>query len=640
MRVIPVLATASLLTLLLTNCAPDQPNKTHEAAAVSHETYSAAQFYQTTSYRMGADGPYAFSAVTGDLLVSSDETGLYNAYRLNVNSGKMIALTQSSDRGIYVSSWFPNDDRFIYEQDGNGDELTHVFMKSLDQEVIDLTPGEGHKAGFAGWSTSGGSFYIYSNERDGGAFDIYQYSASDYTRSLLYENSESLSLGDISDDGRWVVCTRINSNADTDLFLVDLSADTRDLLNITPHEGNVKHRVMGFTPDNNQLVYSTNAFGEFDQAWSLQLDTGERQALITEDWDVVYLRYSPSGRYRVSALNNDARIDVTLTDLTTSRDVVLNNVSEGDLAQVRFNREESAIAFGLYRDTAPYDVYHMPLGNDATQLTRALNPAINSDVMVEGDVVRFGSYDGLQVPGILYKPREATVDRPAPALVWVHGGPGGQSRKVYSAVIQHLVNHGYAVYQINNRGSIGYGKTFYHLDDLKHGEADLGDVVASKAFLASHDWIDGERVGIIGESYGGYMVAAALAFAPEVFDVGIDIFGVTNWLRTLESIPVWWGDIRTSLYAELGDPATDADRLTAISPLFHAQNIVKPLLVVQGANDPRVLQVESDELVDEVRANNMPVEYVLFQDEGHGFKKRANRIIASEAYLSFLEKYL
>jgi dipeptidyl aminopeptidase/acylaminoacyl peptidase len=552
----------------------------------------------------------------------------------------MTVLTASSDRGVYVDSWFPNDDRFIYQQDGNGDELTHVFAMSPSGESTDLTPGEGHKAGFAGWSSDGSEFFIYSNERDGAAFDMYRYSAANYSRTMLYENTEGLDLGAISSDGRWVVYARNNSNADTDLFLIDVAASELELVNITPHEGNIEYSSMGFTPDSRQFIYSTNEFGEFSQAWTLSLDTGARQVLIAEDWDVMYVGYSPSGRYRVSGINNDARTVVTLEDLTTGRDIVLKNVPEGDLSQVRFNRDESAIAFGLYRDTAPYDVYHMPLNADATRLTRALNPVIESNVMVEGDVVRFASYDGLQVPGILYKPREASAESPVPALVWVHGGPGGQSRKGYSAVIQHLVNHGYAVYQINNRGSSGYGKTFFHLDDLKHGEADLGDVVASRAFLAAYEWIDGERVGIIGGSYGGYMVAAALAFEPESFEVGINIFGVTNWLRTLESIPPWWGAFRTSLYAELGDPATDTDRLTAISPLFHAQNIVKPLLVVQGANDPRVLQVESDELVEEVRANNIPVEYVLFADEGHGFRKRVNRITARDAYLSFLEQHL
>ena len=145
---------------------------------------------------------------------------------------------------------------------------------------------------------------------------------------------------------------------------------------------------------------------------------------------------------------------------------------------------------------------------------------------------------------------------------------------------------------------------------------------------------------MIGGSYGGYMVAAALAFEPEVFDVGINIFGVTNWERTLASIPPWWESFKEALYDEMGDPATDAERHRRISPLFHADNIVRPLLVVQGANDPRVLQVESDELVAAVRANDVPVEYVVFDDEGHGFRKRENRIAASEAYASFLERYL
>lgn len=630
--------------LSLTGCGSDDPGaKTAGGEASSdaaHQTYSAAEFFETTGYRMGGNSPFAFSATNGDLLVSSDKSGVYNAYRMNTETGQMTALTQSDDRGVYVDSWFPEDDRFIYQQDGNGDELTHVFVMAPDGAVTDLTPGQGHKAGFAGWSDDAESFFIYSNERDGEAFDMYRYNTSDYERSVLYENTEGLDLGAVSSDGRWVVYTRNNSNADTDLFLIDVTEEGLELVNITPHEGNVEYGAMGFTPDNSQFIYSTNEFGEFSQAWSLSMETGERSVVIADDWDVMYVSYSPSGRYRVSGVNNDASTEVTLTDLTTGESAIMDDVPAGDLAQIRFNRDESAVAFGLYRDTAPYDIYYMALGSEPQQLTNALNPAIDSEHMVEGEVVRFDSYDGLRIPGILYKPREASAENPAPALVWVHGGPGGQSRKGYSAMIQHLVNHGYAIYQINNRGSSGYGKTFYHLDDLKHGEADLGDVVASRGFLASYDWIDGDRVGIIGGSYGGYMVAAALAFEPESFEVGINIFGVTNWLRTLESIPPWWGAFRTALYAELGDPATDTDRLTAISPLFHADNIVKPLLVVQGANDPRVLQVESDEIVEAVRANDVPVEYVLFEDEGHGFRKRVNRITASEAYLQFLKQHL
>jgi dipeptidyl aminopeptidase/acylaminoacyl peptidase len=274
------------------------------------------------------------------------------------------------------------------------------------------------------------------------------------------------------------------------------------------------------------------------------------------------------------------------------------------------------------------------------QLTRALSTKIDRADLVEAEVVRFASYDGHEIPGVLYRPLDASPENKAPAMLWMHGGPGGQSRVGYSAAIQHLVNHGYAVFAVNNRGSSGYGKTFFHLDDRRHGEADLGDCVAARGYLESLDWVDGERVGIMGGSYGGYLVAAALAFQPEVFDVGIDIFGVTNWLRTLESIPPWWSAQRTMLYDEMGDPANDRERLQRISPLFHAANIVKPLLVVQGANDPRVLQVESDELVAAVKANGVPVEYVVFPDEGHGFSKKENQIAASQAYLEFLERHL
>jgi prolyl oligopeptidase len=227
-----------------------------------------------------------------------------------------------------------------------------------------------------------------------------------------------------------------------------------------------------------------------------------------------------------------------------------------------------------------------------------------------------------------------------PALLWIHGGPGGQSRTGYNPTIQHLVNHGIAVLAVNNRGSSGYGKTFNHMDDKKHGEVDLDDCVWAKKWLGEQSWCDGEHVGIMGGSYGGYMVLAALAYRPEEFTLGIDIFGVSNWLRTLESIPPWWASFRDSLYAEIGDPVADRERLTKQSPLFHADKIRRPLLVVQGANDPRVLKVESDEIVAACQRNKVPVEYLQFPDEGHGFQKKANRIAASEAFLSFAERYL
>jgi dipeptidyl aminopeptidase/acylaminoacyl peptidase len=274
------------------------------------------------------------------------------------------------------------------------------------------------------------------------------------------------------------------------------------------------------------------------------------------------------------------------------------------------------------------------------RLTRRLSKRIDENDLVTPEIVRFDSYDGMTIPGILYKPLTASKDAKVPALVYVHGGPGGQTRAAYNPLIQYLVNHGYAVYGINNRGSSGYGKTFFAMDDMKHGDADLDDCVASKRMLVDTGWVDPDRIGIIGGSYGGYMVCAALTFRPTAFDVGVDIFGVTNWVRTLRSIPPWWGAARDSLYAELGDPFEQEDYLTSISPLFHAENIVRPIMVLQGVNDPRVLKAESDEIVAAARANDVPVEYVVFDDEGHGFRKKANQIVGYRAIRTFLDAHL
>ena len=277
---------------------------------------------------------------------------------------------------------------------------------------------------------------------------------------------------------------------------------------------------------------------------------------------------------------------------------------------------------------------------DHRRLTTCLTEKIKAEYLVSSQVVRYPSFDKLKIPALLYKPHQASAQRKVPAIVYAHGGPGGQCRVGYDPTLQFLLNHGYAVLAVNNRGSSGYGKTFFHMDDRKHGDVDLKDIVHGRRYLESLDWIDDKRIAVMGGSYGGYLVCAALAFEPNVFDCGIDIFGVTNWVRTLESIPPWWTTMRAALFAELGDPTTDRERLQRISPLFHAKNICKPLLVVQGANDARVLKVESDEMVKAVAAQGVPVEYIVFPDEGHGFLRKENRIAATEAYLKFLDRHL
>jgi len=632
----------TMASLLLAGCGGSQATSQKSAevapapAPAAIRTYDARTFYENTALS-GA----SFSHDESRVLVTSDQSGVLNVHAQPVTGGAAVALTRSTGDSYSAISFFPHDDRFLYSADQGGNELDHVYVMQLDGTPRDLTPGDKLKAEFVDWSGDKKSFYLATNERDPQAFDLYRYRTDDYRRTRLFENKDRYTIGAVSPDGRWVALDKTRNNADSDIFLWDTKKPKVAPVKITPHEGDVQHATKAFSRDSKRLYYTTDGHGEFTQAWSCDLASRQHVVEIAADWDVLTVGFSESGRYRVSTTNEDARTVLSVLDAKSGQRLQLPRLPKGDITGVKFSPGETRMAFYVTTDRAPPNLYLLDLGAGThAQLSSTLNPAIDPEDLVDGRVIRYESFDRAAIPAILYQPRQASATSKVPALVWVHGGPGGQSRLGYSAVIQHLVNHGYAVLAVNNRGSSGYGKSFFHQDDRKHGEGDLQDCVQARTYLAGLDWVDGSRVGIIGGSYGGYMVLAALAFAPQAFDLGIDIFGVSNWQRTLESIPPWWGAFRDGLYAEMGDPAKDGERLHRISPLFHATNIKKPLLVVQGANDPRVLKVESDEIVEAVKKNQVPVEYLVFPDEGHGFEKKQNRIAASEAFLEFLQAHL
>ncbi len=612
-----------------------QPRTTESDKPAEVPRYPASAFHETVSH-FGS----SFSHDEDRILITSDESGIFNVYSQPFAGGELTQLTHSDTDSIRGVSWFPDDDRFLYSTDEGGNELNHLYVSEQDGNVVDLTPGEKLKASFAGWSGDKKSFYVRTNERDPATFDVYRYSVEDYARKRVFENDGRFFPGPVSDDGRWLALSEPISSADRNVWVADL--EDGSLTHVTPHQDDVSHGISTFTPNSRELYYSTDEHGEFTQVWSYDLESGERRLVAEADWDVWVVYFSEEGRYRVTVVNEDASTAVTVLDTETGETLSIPGLPPGDLAGLGISRSETRLAFYLTRDRAPANlwVHDLEAGGEARQLTRSLNPEIDRAHLVGSEVVRFPSWDELAIPAILWRPHGASAEKPVPAVVLVHGGPGGQSRRTYSANIQHLVNHRYAVLAVNNRGSSGYGKTFFHMDDRKHGDVDLKDCVAARGYLEGLDWVDSGRVAIMGGSYGGYMVGAALAFAPEAFDVGINIFGVMNWVRTLESMPAWWGAQREALFDELGNPAEDRERLERISPLFHTENIVRPLLVIQGANDPRVLQVESDEIVEKVKARGVPVDYVIFPDEGHGFKKRKNRITASERYVEFLDRHL
>jgi len=603
--------------------------------------YTIRQFMDIVQINGGS-----FSPDDTKVMINSKESGIFNAVAVDIQTGLQTPMTASTGNAIYGLSYFPGDERIIYTSDQGGNEINHLFVRNQDGSVIDLIQDSTAKAQFGGWSYSKKLLYYTSNSRDKKYFDLYSVQVPSgenkiYPSTLLYRNDKGLNPDVISNDDRYIALSESITTNNSNMYLLDTQSGKTQLL--SKHDGDVQYNPQYFSLDGKQLYYTTNEGSEFNYLASYDIASGEKMKVEEAPWDIMFANISRNGKYRYVAINNDARTELKLYDESAGgKQMIIQGIPDGDITGVNISDSERLMSFYVTSSKSPSNlfVYNFETG-EVKQLTNTMSAEINPDDLVAGEVVRFKSFDGMEIPCLLYKPKGLAEGEKVPALLWIHGGPGGQSRLGYNASLQYLVNQGYAILAVNNRGSSGYGKTFYAADDRKHGDEDLRDCVESKKLLAGLGYIDTDKIGIYGGSYGGYMVMAALAFTPEEFKVGVNVFGVTNWIRTLKSIPPWWESNRKALYTELGDPFTaDSVALYAKSPLFHADKITKPFIVLQGSNDPRVLQVESDEIVAAARKNGIPVEYVIFPDEGHGFVKKENNIKSSEEVLKFLDKYL
>ena len=625
-----LLAAALAPTLLFAQTPSPKPAK-----AVPVKQYTIDQFMATTRV-----GGATFSPDEKLILFHSNKSGIFNVYSMLVSGGEPKQLTSSTKESTYIVSAFPNDARFLYRYDKGGNENEHIYLRALDGTERDLTPGEKTKANFLKWSQDRKSFFFSTNARDPKFFDIYEMALVDLAPKLIYKDETGYQFGDISNDHKFIAFGKPGkTTADSDVYLFNI--ETKEMKHLTPHTGDVENDPQTFDVNSKYLYFLSNEGGEFKYIARYDLKTGQREAVEKAPWDVSFMAFSRNGKYRVVATNEDARTKIKILEEASGQIVDLPSLPEGDISGISISDTETKMAFYHDGSRAPANLYVYDFTTKKlAKLTESLNPEINAADLVDGRVVHYNSFDGLEIPAILYQPHGASAQQKVPAIVKVHGGPGGQARMPYSASTQYFVNHGYCVIDVNNRGSGGYGKTFYLADDQKHGREPLWDCVEAKKYLASLGYVNEKKIGILGGSYGGYMVLAALTFKPEEFQAGVDLFGISNWVRTLQSIPPYWESQRKSLYAEIGDPEKQLSMLREISPLFHAEKITKPLMVLQGANDPRVIKPESDEIVAAIKKRGGVVEYVLFDNEGHGFTKKANEIRAYKAILDFLDKHL
>ena len=597
--------------------------------------YSIEQLYENLAvYGSG------FNADETKILIGSNSTGIYNVYELNITDTLSKALTSSTKESFFAVNYLPQSSRFLYSADKGGDENSHLYLKSeSDTSSRDLTPWPKSTNSFFGWSADKKSMYVISNNRNPQFFDLWKLDTASWKPVMIYQNDSGLDPGGISKSERYIALTKSITSDKNELYLFD--AKNKKMTRIS-NDNEATWNPMAFEKNDSVLYYTTSDGSEFSYLIKYHINSGKAEKLYEDKWDVAYMSLSENERFHSIFVNEDGKNKVLLFDHKTNQPIDFPEIKDGDVLGVDISESEKNLLLTVGSSTSPQNLYIYNLDKkNLKQLTSTLNKEIDQNDLVKAEVVRYKSFDGREIPAIYYKPLQANKEKKAAALVYVHGGPGGQSRVGFSNSIQFFVNHGYAVLAVNNRGSSGYGKTFYKMDNRDHSNGDLKDCIWGKKWLTQQNYIDSTAIGIYGGSYGGCMVLGALAFHPEEFKVGVDLFGVANWLRTLRSIPAYWESGRKALYEEMGDPySADSVRLKNISPLYNYQKIIKPLIVFQGANDVRVLPIESDEIVAGVKKNGVPVEYVVFPDEGHGFVKKENQITTAKRTLEFLNKYL
>ena len=608
-------------------------NQTKTTKEIKH--YTAEQLYNNENIN-----GIAFNKDETKLLINSDQTGIQNLYLLNISDTAMQPLTHSVKESFYGIDYLPGTNSYLYSSDKGGNENNHIFLQQAgDTAVRDLTPWPGTKNSAQDWSTDKKAMFIQSNRRNPKYFDVWKADTTNWDFKLFYQNDSGYDVGAISRGERYIALAKSITSDKNELYLFDRTKN--DLKRIS-NDNVATWNVAAFEKGDSVMYYITNDGNEFSYLVKYNINNGSTQKLYSTDWDVVAMTLSENEKYYTIFINEDGKNKVLLFDHATNKEINFPEIKDADILGVMISPSEKNMLMAVGSSRSPTNLYNYNFETKSLkQLTKSLNRQVNENDLASAEVIRFKSFDGKEIPAIYYKALNASKDNKVPAVLSIHGGPGGQSRIGFSNYIQYLVNHGYAVLAVNNRGSSGYGKTFYNLDNKDHGGGDLKDCVWAKKWLQQQDYIDTAKIGILGGSYGGCMVLCGLAFYPEEFKAGVDLYGVANWLRTLRSIPPYWESFKKALYDEMGDPNTsDSVMLKAASPLYNYQKINKPLIVFQGLNDVRVLPIESNEIVEGVRKNGVPVEYVTYANEGHGFTKKENQITTAEKTLAFLDKYL
>jgi dipeptidyl aminopeptidase/acylaminoacyl peptidase len=438
-----------------------------------------------------------------------------------------------------------------------------------------------------------------------------------------------------SPDGRYLSAYLARGNTDIETFVIDLRSGEAEQIDLG--EGKQMRAPGPWLPDGSGFWVLSNVGREFLGAGIYDLDSKSFRWDITPDWDIEQLAISDAGCMLVWVVNEDGRSVIHARDIASGAEKTLPEVPLGVVGALAVAPNGSSIAVLLNRPHHSAEIFIIDLVNNETrQITDGMLGGIDESTLVEPELVRFASFDGKLVPGWLYKPKG---DGPFPVLLSIHGGPEAQERPSYSymGLYQYLVSRGIGVFAPNVRGSTGYGISYQKLIHRDWGGDELKDFEAAAKYLQSLPWVDPSKLAVYGGSFGGFATLSCVSRLPDYWAAAVDLVGPSNLVTFAKAVPPTW---RAQMAEWVGDPETEVEFLMSRSPIAYVDNIKAPLFVIQGANDPRVVKAESDQIVERLRARGVDVRYDVYDDEGHGFTKRSNSIKAMGDIATFLEEKL
>ena len=544
---------------------------------------------------------------------------------------------------VQFARWSPDGRWIAYGTDRGGNERTQIFLLSPDgTRERELTPADDYFRLFSGWSPVGSRIAYVSNERNGRDFDLYVMDLDAEGRPgrprMVMQGAGNLGVEAWRPDGEAIVLSQGRGEADNDLFLLDLRSRKLDTLFVPARMS--AYRSVQWTPDGEGFFLSTNHERDFAALAHVHLADRSIHWMQEPRRDVERVALSSDGRYLAYTVNEDGWSRIIVRDLPGQRDVPLGDLPGGVVGALEWAKDAPRLAIGISGPGLPGDAWVFDASTGRTvRATESTLAGLDPATFVSPDPVTIPSFDGENIYGLMYLPRGSQGRKP-PVVMMLHGGPTSQARPGFDPVKQYLLARGYAVLDLNFRGSTGYGQRFTQLDNGRLRPNAVRDMQAAVEYLRqARSDVDGTRVAAMGGSYGGYMTLAAVAQLPEYFQAGVDFVGVANWISGLEDASPQLKNSDRIEYGNIDDPA-DRAFFTEISPLSYADQIRSPLMVVHGANDPRVPVGEADQIVRAVRHRSGDVEYLRFPDEGHGIAKLQNRITAYQRIARFLDRVL